>query len=70
MYTKTNIESDVMAMYSPDKSMRVRLKGIIEHQSVNIPLEVCTETNIEGYVIAMYSPDRSTKVGLKGIVET
>ena len=30
MYTKTNIESDVMAMNSPDKSMRVRLKGILE----------------------------------------
>ena len=28
--TKTNIESDVIAMYSPDKSSRVRLKGIIE----------------------------------------
>ena len=30
MYTKTNIEGYVMAMYSPDKSKKVSLKSINE----------------------------------------
>ena len=53
------IESNVIAIYSLDTSLK--------HRIVNISLDICTTTNIESDVKAMYSPDKSMKVSWKNI---
>ena len=68
MCTKTNIQSYVMAMSSPDKSTSEDLKGIIETKNI-YPVDVCTTTNMYIDVMAMSSLDTSMMVHLKRILD-